>query len=165
MRYDGSSCYLETRSIRSRLSTYRGDLYPLAAFDANTDATTRFLRYLRAGKTRDTTIFSGAIDPSTLLALDVQYDFRRIGGTHLIYSARLLPAGKSGSQVCVDMIDPYNNAASQGYYNDSSHQSFDQCAERGFIMQTGATSYRGTPGTGYPGTADAISSPDRKSVV
>ena len=159
MKYDGSSCYLEMRSIRSRLSTYRGDLYPLAAFDANTDATTRFLRYLRAGKTRDTTIFSGAIDPSTLLALDVQYDFRRIGGTHLIYSARLLPAGKSGSQVCVDMIDPYNNAASQGYYNDSSHQSFDQCAERGFIMQTGATSYRGTPGTGYPGTADAISSP------
>ena len=128
---------------------------------ASADATTRLLRYLKAGRTSDVTTISGTLgtDPWALLATDITTDARRISATHTAYAAstaQLLPAGKSGNEYCVDMLDPYDYTASLNYKN--SHESYDQCAERGFALPTSVASWRGTPGTAA-GTANVISSP------
>ena len=61
-------------------------------------------------------------------------------------TARLLPAGRTGNEFCVDMLDPYNYDTSLAYNNDSTHGGQDQCAQRGFVLPKSVISYRGTPG-------------------
>jgi hypothetical protein len=136
------------------------DSLPLDPFDLHVDVdlTTRFLRYLKAGRTSDVTTISGelGLDPWSLLTTDIRTDARRIAASHMEYSGRLLlPVGPSGNVYCIDMLDPYDYTRSLNYKND--HDSLDQCTERGFALQTSVTSWRGTPGTAA-GTADVITS-------
>ena len=143
------------------------DALPLDPFDLNVDdedKTTRLLRYLKAGRTRDVTKLSGAVgsDPWLLLTTNITTDARRVAATHMEYAGRLLPKGSNSAlapndpKFCLDMLDPYDYTSSLLY--GSSHNSDDQCAQRGFALQTSVTSWRGTPGTAA-GTADVISSP------
>ena len=136
--------------------------YPLATFEQvrDLDATARFLRYAKMGRVSDVTTLSGDIgtDPWALLTTPIDTDARRIAASHYDYSARLLPVVATGNEYCIDMLLPYDYDGSLAYKNDTTHQSFDQCAERGFTLQTSVTSYRGTPGMAV-GTANTIPSP------
>jgi hypothetical protein len=66
-----------------------------------------------------------------------------IGGSFNSWQARLLPVGRTGNEYCVDMLDPYNYDASLAFNNDATHGGQDLCAQRGFVMQNTAFSYRG----------------------
>jgi YD repeat-containing protein len=136
------------------------DTYPHAPFDPAMDPTARYLRYAKAGRVSDVTTLSGDMgtDVWALLLADRANDARRIAASHSDYSARLLPVVATGNEYCVDMVYPYDYGKSLAYNNDTTHQSFDQCAEHGLALQTSVTSWRGTPGTAL-GTADVISSP------
>ena len=136
------------------------DSLSLDPFDLHVDVdlTTRFLRYLKAGRTSDVTTISGelGLDPWALLTTDIRTDARRIAASHMEYSGRLLlPIGPTGDEYCFDMLDPYDFTGSRNYNPASG--SLDQCVERGFALQTSVTSWRGTPGTAA-GTADVITS-------
>jgi RHS repeat-associated protein len=153
---------------RTNVTATVTDSYPLAPFaDPTIDATARFLRNLKAGRTSDVTTLAGdsgsvfpITDPSLLLAADITI-YPRIAASHMDYTARVLgqglgPLGPLGASLCVDMVVPYDFHASNAYAQ--SHQSFDQCLEYGFALQTSLSSYRGTPGNAA-GTADVIVSP------
>ena len=131
---------------------------PIVDFNDLEDFPTRLLRYLKAGRVSDVTKLSGELgrDPWALLTADIRTDARRIAATHMEYAGRLLPQGRSGNEFCVEMIFPYDYPNSHAYNNDFG--SLDQCAERGFALQSSVTSWRGTPGTAV-GTADVIVSP------
>ena len=96
--------------------------------------------------------------------MDVTSDVRRIGASHMDYTARLLPVGSNAvadpnsPQFCLDMGFPYNYDSSLFFANDTAHQSFDQCAERGFALQTSVISYRSNWFMTDLGTADVITS-------
>jgi RHS repeat-associated protein len=153
------------------------DAYPLAGFDPGMDTAQRLTRYLKAGRTRDVTTLSGdtghafdvGTDPAALLTADITSDARRIASRHMDYTLRRLPDGlpdgpapvvdPNDARYCVDMVSPYDYDQSLGYAKDSTAKSADQCAERGFVLQTSVTSYRGTPATTDVGTADVITSP------
>ena len=143
------------------------DALPLDPFYLNVDEdkTTRLLRYLKAGRTSNVTKLSGAVgrDPWALLTTNITTDARRVAATHLEHAGRLLPEGSNSAlapndpKFCLDMVLPYDYDQSLSYANNKQ-DSVDQCAERGFALQTSVTSWRGTPGTAA-GTADVISSP------
>src|SRR5262249_55163126 len=128
------------------------DSYPLGPFADGLRATANLLRFPKAGRTSDVTTLSGTVgsDPWALLGTDIAHDARRIAGTHYDWSARPLPAGLTDSEYCIDMVYPYDYKRSLDYKNDPTNQSVDQCAERGFVFQTLARSFRGTPGTAVP---------------
>ena len=152
------------RSVEHRITTERffpsptdgvatiTDSYRLAPFVPSMDANARFKRYLKAGRVSDSTVISGNIgtDPWALLSTNIDNDARRIGGAHYDWNTRLLPAGPSDSEVCLDMVFPYD-------FQQSSVNSLglDQCTQRGFVFQTIALSWRGTPGTASPLATDA----------
>ena len=57
-------------------------------------------------------------DPWALLATDVTTDARRVAASHSAYTistTQLLPAGKTGNEYCVDMLDPYDYTGSLTY--------------------------------------------------
>ena len=147
------------------------DSYALAPFKPATDATDRFLRYMKAGRVSDITTLSGSTsegsgdlgtDPWALLTVDVTRDARRVAASHMDYRARLLP-GESNDVLpnnpifCVDMVKPYDYGFSLNYAITTD--SHDQCAARGFALQTSVTSYRSHFFMNEVGTADVITSP------
>jgi len=46
---------------------------------------------------------------------------------YTVATARRLPAGRTGNEYCVDMLDAYDYTGSLDYKNN--HESFDQCAQ------------------------------------
>ena len=78
------------------------DSLPLDPFDLHVDVdlTTRFLRYLKAGRTSDVTTISGelGLDPWLLLTTDIRTDARRIAASHMEYSGQLVAADRAVRQ-------------------------------------------------------------------
>jgi RHS repeat-associated protein len=128
------------------------DHYGLAPFAPTMDANARFKRYLQTGRVRDVTVLSGPIgtDPWALLSTNIDNDARRIAGVRYEWDTRLLPAGASESEVCLDMVFPYD-------YRESRANSLglDPCTQRGFVFQQAVVAWRGTPGTGSALTTGA----------
>ncbi len=121
------------------------DTYRLAPF-APTPKNERFGRYLRVGRLRDVTVFSGFLpaDPWALLSVDVATDARRIGATHYDWATRLFeePSLPGGNPLdCMEMAHPYDFAASFGAALGSL--AYDACSAHGFVYGLATDSWRG----------------------
>ncbi|MDC8016241.1 RHS repeat domain-containing protein [Tahibacter soli] len=129
------------------------DAYEIEPFVPGTNAALRLARYANVGRVHDVTRLAGALgdlaNPWALLMTDTGRDARRVGGTHYAWDLRLLPAGKgpAANAPCVDMMYPYDYAASLA---DALSATDDACTKNAFVFQTNRTDWTGSPGTASP---------------
>ena len=133
------------------------DTYGLAPFDPAMDSTTRFQRYLQAGRINDVTTLSGRLgtDPWVVAIGDLSTSIVRTSGAHYDWQARLLTTGPTptplSNERCIDMMYPYNYVAS---VLNGGFAWEDECTKHGFLFQKTVTAWRGEPGTGDPFTSE-----------
>ena len=86
------------------------DFRGLDPFTGGGDAASRVVRYLVVGRPSDSTTLSGnlGMDPWALLTTNIVADPRRVSGTHTVWNGRVLPAGPSGNESCLDLVFPYS---------------------------------------------------------
>jgi RHS repeat-associated protein len=135
------------------------DTYPLEPFSAAAfpNAASRYKRYQRVGKVSDVTTLSGNLgpDPWALLGTNVMNDARRISGSHSTYDSKLLASGlrmPDTNEVCIDMMFPYDFAAST---SNANRLSDDLCTQIGLSFRQEVSAWRGTPETADPFTSTA----------
>lgn len=139
------------------------DAYPPIDVGLESDAKTRFTRYLKTGKVSDVTTLAGDVgtDPWALLGTSIDTDARRTGGSHSDWDVRLLPAGASGTEFCSDMPSPYLFDENV----DSGQFGPDQCTQNGFIFYSSGFTWRGTPGSSSLEETDALVMATTESTV
>src|SRR5262249_1976922 len=126
------------------------DTYGPAPFDATLDITTRFKRYLQAGRVKEVTTLSGRLgtDPWSVGIGDLSSNYFRKSGAHYDWQVRVLTSGPTPTpnERCID-IDPYVNATGQA---SGAADWEDECTKRGFIIERTVTTWRGEPGSADP---------------
>lgn len=132
------------------------DTYGLAPFDPAMDITTRFQRYLQAGRV-DVTTLSGPLgtDPWVVATRRINLSGFRKSGAHYDWQARLLTTGPTptpaSNEPCIDMMYPYDFVESK---RNGSFVWEDECTKRGFLFQKTVTAWRGEPGREDPFTSE-----------
>lgn len=132
----------EPRDVAARAKL--ADTYGLQTFDAAMTSSQRFGRYLRVGRSSDTTMLAGALgdDPWALLGVDIATDARRIASSHVTYDARVL-VQHDGDDFCWDVMYPYD--ADKSMTTDAGG-GYGICWASGFMYGQHTSGWRGSAG-------------------